>query len=216
MNAADTMTPEPDPRFRCFERPEEAAAVEKSIAKLLGKLQKQSQSLFVNEENILRMNHGARWVHSAREEDPDTTMHRISIEWVLPFKDLADNDLSLIARSILPISEDMQRQFAENMYGVVGAAAEKVGNVVDARAAGSFPQSMLEMLKKIELGVDRDGSISMPQTHVDAKTFERMKSEFENVSPELEAEFERVKADKIQAALDREAERKAKFKAAKT
>lgn len=216
MDDADTTSSEPDPRYRCFERPDEAAVVEKSVAKLLGKLQKQSQAMFVNEENILRMNHGARWVHSAREEDPDTSMHRISVEWVLPFKDLADNDLGLIARSILPISEGMQRQFAENMFGVVGAAAEKVGNVVDARAAGSFPQSMLEMLKKIELGVDRDGSISMPQTHVNAETFERMKLEFENVSPELEAEFERVKAEKIQAALDKEAERKARFKSPRT
>lgn len=215
MDDADTTSPEPDPRFRCFERPDEAAAVEMSVAKLLGKLQMQSQAMFVDEENILRMNHGAGWIHSAREEDPDTTMHHISAEWVIPFKDLADNDLGLIARSILPISEGMQRQFAENMYGVVGAAAEKVGNVVDARAAGSFPQSMLEMMKKIELGVDRDGNVSMPQTHVSAETFERMKSEFENVSPELEAEFERVKAEKVQAALHKEAERKARFKTAK-
>jgi hypothetical protein len=79
-------------------------------------------------------------------------MHTISAEWTIPFKDIADNDLNLIARTILPMNDEMEKQFAINMYAVVGAAAEKVGNVVSARAAGSFSQSMLEMFKKIELG----------------------------------------------------------------
>jgi hypothetical protein len=45
---------------------------------------------------------------------------------------------------------------------------------------------------------------------------ERIKKELKDVPPEIEAEIERVKAQKIQEALDREAERKAKFKRAES
>ena len=106
----------------------------------------------------------------------------------------------------------MERQFAFNIYGLVNTAAEKTGNVVDARAAGSIAKSMLEILRKIELGVDRDGNVSMPQIHVGPEMFQRITKELENVPPELKAEIERVKAEKVQAALQGEADRKAQLK----
>lgn len=201
-----------DPRVICFERQEDDAAFDGSVTKLLGALQKQSRTMFVSEHNVLRMNHGRNWVHSAREKAPDMKMHQISSEWVIPFKDVADNDLTLIARTIQPLTKDMQKQFAQNMYSAVGAAAEKAGNVVNAKATDSFAQSMLEMISKIELGVDRDGNISMPQLHMGPETYERIVAELPFVPPEIGAEIERIKSLKIEAALEKEADRKAKFK----
>ncbi|WEK01291.1 MAG: hypothetical protein P0Y59_06290 [Candidatus Sphingomonas phytovorans] len=208
------QTETPDPRIFCFERDEDDRAFETSVTALMGRMQEQSRQMFINEHNVLRMNHGANWVHSARDAEPDTTMHSISAEWTIPFAGIAENDLNLIAQTILPVNEEMERQFAQNIYGVMGAAAEKVGNVVDAKEAGSFALSMLEMFRKIEFGVDRDGNVSMPQIHVGPGMYERIVSEMQDVPPELSAEIERVKAEKIQLALDREVERKAKFKRA--
>ena len=214
MDKPDAPLPEQDPRFFCFERPDEAEAVQASVATLLAKMQEKSRQMFVDDRNMMRVNHGATWVHSARDPEVDTSMHQISAEWLIPFKDIAANDLGLIARSILPMNEEMGRQFAHNMYGVVGAAAEKVGNVVDAKAEGSFPASMLAMFQKIELGVDRDGNVSMPQIHVGPAMYDRIQKEIAEATPELEAEIEKVKAEKIAAALTREAKRKAKFRKA--
>ncbi|MDP9421378.1 MAG: hypothetical protein M3Q19_00840 [Pseudomonadota bacterium] len=214
MADTNSAAAEPDPRFRCFERAQDEEVFETSVASLLGKMQATSRQMFVSQQNILRMNHGGTWVHAAREPEPDTSMHTISAEWMIPFKDIAENDLSLIARTILPINEEMEKQFALNMYGVVGAAAEKVGNVVDVKATGSFAKSMLEMFQRIELGVDRNGAISMPQIHVGPGMAERIAKELESVPPEIEAEIEQVKAEKVQQALEREASRKAKFKRA--
>ena len=73
---------------------------------------------------------------------------------------------------------------------------------------------MLEMFRKLELGVDRDGNVSMPQIHVGPELYARLPEEMSKVPPELSAEIERVKAEKIKEALDREAERKGKFKRA--
>jgi hypothetical protein len=212
MPDASNPASQGDPRFRCFERAGDEDAFETSVASLLVKMQTSSRQLFVSQQNVLRMNHGGTWVHAASDPEPDTSMHTISAEYSIPFKDIADNDLSLIARSILPLNEEMEKQFALNMYGMIGAAAEKVGNVVDAKSTGSIAASMLEILRKIELGVDRDGTVSMPQLHVGPEMAERIKKELKDVPPEIEAEIERVKAQKIQEALDREAERKAKFK----
>lgn len=203
-----------DPRISCFERADDLGAFELSVTKLIGRLHEREQSIFVSPHNVLRMNHGSQWVHSARAPEPDTSMHSISTEWLIPFKDIADNDLSLIARAIQPISEDMSRQFAQRMYGVVSAAAESVGNVVDAKIAGSVTASLIEMMSKIELGVDRDGNVSMPQIHVGPEAYDKLAKALENLEPEVAAELERLKKEKSQQALEREAERRAKFRRA--
>ncbi|MFD0848768.1 hypothetical protein [Sphingosinicella xenopeptidilytica] len=141
-------------------------------------------------------------------------MHSMSAKWTIPFSGIVENDLKLIGQTILPINEEMERQFAQNMYGVIGAAAERVGNVVDTKEAGSFALSILEMFQKLELGVDRDGNVSIPQMHVGPEMHERIVSEVRDMPPELLAEIERVKEEKIRRALNREEERKAKFKRA--
>ena len=214
MSDSGDVSEKADPRVICFDRPEDYEVFESSVMKLIGRMQEQSRKMFVSEHNILCLNHGGSWVHAAREPEPDTTMHTLSAEWSIPFKDIAENDLSVIGRTILPINKEMEKQFAQNMYNMVGAAAEKVGNVVSAKEEGSFLQSLLEMLRKIELGLDRDGAINMPQIHVGPEMAARITRELENVPPEIEAEIERVKGEKVQAALVREAERKAKFKKA--
>jgi hypothetical protein len=218
MATTDASEAEPqgtDPRIRCFEHHDDQGTFEKSVAILMSKMQEKSRKMFVSEHNVLRMNHGGSWIRAARDPEPDTSMHTISAEWTIPFKGIAENDLSLIGRTILPINEEMEKQFAQNMYGVVGAAAEKIGNVVSTQAAGSFGHAILDMLRKIELSVDRDGNVNMPQMHVGPEFYARLPEEISKVPPAIEAEIERVKAEKVQAAFDREADRKAKFKTTK-
>jgi len=203
-----------DPRIICFSKGADEAAFEVSFTRLLSKLQERSRRMFVGERNVLRLNHGQSWQHSARDPEPETSLSVISAEWTIPFQPLADNDLGLIGLTLLPLNEEVEKQFSHSMYGVVGKAAEKAGNVVDARKEGSFGLAMLEMFKKIELGVDRDGKVSMPQMHVGPDLYDRLPDEIAKTPPEVEAEIEQLKAQKIADALKREAERKANFKQA--
>lgn len=203
-----------DPRFWCFDDPAKEQAFEKTLMALVAQMQKQSRQTFVNEQNFLRLNHGGRWVHSASECDSDTSMQTISAETSIPFQDIADNDLTLIARTIMPMNEEMDRQFAKFLYGVVGAAAEKVGNVVNAQKGDSISLSMLEIFRKIDFGVDRNGNVTLPQIHVGSEMFERIKKEMDDVPAEISAQIEQVKAEKTRDALAKEAERRAKFKRA--
>jgi hypothetical protein len=98
------------------------------------------------------------------------------------------------------------------MYEMVSDAAASVGNVVDAKATGSIAESFLEMLRKTEVGVDRDGTISMPQLHVHPDTWVKMEEELRSQPPEFGAEVERIQAEKAEAAFDREATRKGRYK----
>ena len=90
-----------DPRIRCFERPADDEAFERSVTALMAKLQEKSRKTFVSEHNVLRMNHGSNCVHLARNPEPDASMHTLSSEWTIPFKDIAENDLGRIGRTIL-------------------------------------------------------------------------------------------------------------------
>ncbi|BBI21283.1 hypothetical protein EKJ_21300 [Qipengyuania flava] len=158
------------------------------------------------------MNHGQAWVHSARDPEPNTSMHRMSAEWSVPYAKIVENDLGLIASTLVPVKDELDRQFASNIYSVVGAAADRVGNVVEAKKAGSFAESMLEMLEKIELGVDREGNVSMPQIHAGPDAYEKIVKEIDNVPQDISDRIEKLKEKKIQEALEREEKRKNKFK----
>lgn len=204
-----------DPRCFCFDLPDEEKAFTRSLNNLIATLQEDSRAALVSPQNVHRLYHGSEWVRAAREPIEDTSFNRISAEFLVPFKDIADNDLNLIARSILPLCENMSKQFAQNVYRVVGAAAEGVGNVVDARAAGSMEASLLEMMSKIEFGVDRDGKVRLPQIHVGREGYDKLREAAANMTPEAVARFEKLKAEKSQQALNREAERKARFRSEK-
>lgn len=202
----------PDPRVFCFERPQDDEAFERSVTKLVGQLNERTREALISRQNVMRMNHGRNWVHSARDPEPDTSMQSITAEWLIPFREIADNDLSLIGGSIRQMSEEMSRQFAQNMYRMLGEVCERVGNVVSAENAGSVSQSLIEMMSKIEFGVDRDGNVSMPQIHAGEEAHAKLVAELGNMTPEVAAELERLRLEKTREALEREAERRAKFR----
>jgi hypothetical protein len=71
------------------------------------------------------------------------------------------------------------------------------------------------MLKKVEFGVDREGNVCLPEMHVAPDMAEKIVNELKSQPPEYSAEVERLKAERSEQALQKEAERKAKFKVAK-
>lgn len=201
-----------DPRIICFERKEDIAAFDASLSKLLSVMQKRAQQSFINEENVLRMNHGGSWIHTARESESDTKLHTLSAEWQIPYKEIANNDLSLISKTVISVHNNMLEQFTKNMYDVIGDAAENVGNSVTTDQNQSFAVTFLEILRKIELGVDKDGNVCMPQIHVGMQLAKRIEQDLNNIDPHLAAEIEKVKATKIEEAQVTERKRKSKFK----
>lgn len=210
----DELEKKRNARVFCFVDDAEIAGFDRAYMVMMNDLRKRRTDMYINEDNVLQYIHGANWVCAGRGKDNEPAMQTLSTEWAVPFKALADNDLTWIEAGLHKTVEALSAQFAHSIYSVVGAAAEKVGNVVSNKETGSNAQSFLEMLKKIEFGVDRDGNVSLPQIHVGPDMGEKLLEELKAQPPEFSEEVERVKAERTELALQKEAERKAKFKAA--
>jgi hypothetical protein len=109
--------------------------------------------------------------------------------------DIIANDLGLLQRSFSEIGESMKQQFAD----------------MNAQQQGSLSDGFLAVLEKVEFGVDKDGNLHMPQFHAPPDVVERMVAELEARPPEFKAKIELLQQQKTQEAIEREAERKAKF-----
>jgi hypothetical protein len=199
-------------RIPCFVNAEEIKAFDKSVIDLMVELRDVKTRTLVSEENVLVYNHGGGWHRPAASEASDIKMHKIESSWEIPWQSLLDNDLSLIAGTLTSVTEDIGRQFATNVYAMVGEIAESVGNVVDAREHPNLAEGFLEALKKVEFDIDRDGKVSLPAYHVSPDTGDKLVNELKSQPPEFSAEIERIKAVKTKAAFAREAKRKAKFR----
>lgn len=199
-------------RVRCFESEEQIRAFGRSFTIAFRELHRTNTRKFVSDANTLRYNHGQRWTHAANPDARDTGMRTFSTELQVQHKDIVENDLDAISRSMLPAVEDMHRQFALNMYGFIGEVAESVGNVVSNKETGSSAASFLEMLQKIKFGIDRDGEVSLPEIHMGPSQAEKFVTELKAQPPEFSEEVERIKTAKIEEARQEEAARKARFK----
>jgi hypothetical protein len=164
----------------------------------------------ISEENTQRFNHGRSWVHAANSNVSGGEFRSMSAEMDIKFEDVIANNLDIIPNSFLKIVEAFKRQFMEALYSTVSEACDRSGNTVSAKAAGSFAAGFMEAMKKIEFGVDREGNVSLPEIH--AGDPQKLIAEIEAQPAEYHAEFERLKSEKIAAALDREKQRKERFK----
>ncbi|WP_334655834.1 hypothetical protein [Sphingomonas panaciterrae] len=200
-------------RVFCFVDDAQINGFDRAYMVMMNELRKRQTEMFIDENNVLQYIHGGNWVRPGHDDDDAPAMQTLSSEWTIPFVALADNDLTLIEAGLSKNVEELSGQFIRSIYSVVGAAAEKVGNIVSNKDTGSSAQSLLEMLRKIEFGVDRDGKVSFPQIHVGPDMGEKLLAELEAQPPEFGEEVERVKAERMALALQKEAERKAKFKA---
>jgi hypothetical protein len=203
-----------DARIFCFVDDEETQRFDLAHLKMLRELHKRYVSLFVNENNNFGYTHGTNWISPTPEGDAEAQMQTFSTEWSIPKQGIVDNDLSLIDSLMMDAVESLNAQFAKGIYGVAEAAAQGAGNVLSDKETGSTALSFLEMLKRIEFGVDRDGKVSLPQIHAGPGVVEKMMAELSSQPPEFSEEVERVKAERSKLALQKEAERKARFKTA--
>lgn len=210
MNESGTATNSHNPIF--FDFGTSISEFDKATLDALQTIQTASIDQLMPSENTQRFTHGRAWTQRANDQAIPGAIHTISATWEIGFDDLITGDLSLIDQKIGGLANDMQRQFMEMMYGTFSAVTEKTGNVVDAKKVGSIPASFLEMLKKIEFAVDRDGTVRLPEIHTSPETGQKFLAALSVQPPEFIEAVERIKAEKTALALKREIERKSRFK----
>lgn len=163
-------------------------------------------------ENMHTFYHGTGWTH--KRSDGKTVTGDVkphTAETQLPFSRIVEGDLSAVAEQARSVLVQMEAAFMKNLYETVGAAVEEVGNVVDAK--GKPPaEAFIEMLTKIEFGVDRAGKVTRPEIRMHPDASPGFMKALTHAGPEFEAKVGQLISQKEADALAREKERKERFK----
>ncbi|MTW13423.1 hypothetical protein GM658_22705 [Pseudoduganella eburnea] len=187
-------------------------AISASLFKKLAEIHRAATEQFIPPENINRFVHGGRMVRPADDVYFDGGTRSISSVQTVEFKELVENDLSVLRRMLNSIASSVTSQFTANVFAVVGDASTSVGNVVDARAEGSTLAAHRRMWEKLEIQVSPDFTPKLPTMFVGPEAFDAFKRAAKEASPEQIAEIEQLKEMKIEKGRERERARQARFK----
>jgi hypothetical protein len=171
------------------------------------------RNAIVPSENVFTYSHGTKWRtdHSASPEainDEEMIVH--SSEGELPFERIVNNDLYAIVEVERQLVASLDSQFKRSMYQMINETTEQTGNVI--RTDGPFdPEHFIQMLEKIEFGVDRNGEVSLPEIHAGPEIAQKMFDALSSQGPEFGERVNEIKRRKGEEALRKEADRKSKF-----
>jgi hypothetical protein len=187
------------------------AAFQRSFEKLLARVQKQAFSKYISPENTHRFKHGGQWAHPASPDLLPADMKAHSAETEVSFDKLVNHDLTVIDQVLDQLVESMERQFTQMMYSAVSAAADAVGNTVNAKEAGSPREAFAQALEKLQFSVNRSGDVTLPTIHLGPEALKSLQRSTAEAPTEFHQRIEAIKARKISEALECEAKRKARF-----
>jgi hypothetical protein len=184
---------------------------QRSFVSLLARVQKSAFAKYTRPENALRFLHGGEWKHPAAPDIEDAALNQHSSEAEVPFAKVVNHDLTIIDEVIGKLADDMERQFAQTVYSTVSAAAEKVGNSISAKAAGSPREAFAQMLEKVEFAADKFGNVALPQIHAAPETVKELQKMLIEAPSAFHERIEEIKARKTIEAQEREEQRKSRF-----
>ncbi len=195
-----------------FAQIDEVAAFEKSLITLVQQRLLQVRTEIMPPENTQGYYHGTEWqTLSASDPEDVGKLTEHSHETEIKFDDIINNRIEKIDEYVNAIVMAMHHQFMQSLYATVSAACDKSGNVVSFADFNSPAEGFLQILKKIEFGVDRNGKPSIPELHLGPKVMETLIKDIERQGPEFQETVEKIKAEKMEEAKAREKDRVSKF-----
>lgn len=188
----------------------EASLVMQVFGQEVVKQLRKSQHAYVDPRNVQRFLHGRSWQsHQSYDPDQVSELERHQHQMNIEFDDIILRRLEIIENTLNKLSSEMAETFIKSLYSTVSETCDKYGNVVNA---GKEPaRAFIEMLEKIEFGVDRNGNVSIPQIHAGTAAIETFRRDETMNSIEFGDKVAKIKETKSAEALEKEAARKAKF-----
>lgn len=190
----------------------EHSAFMRSFAKEVHERMKAEQSQFISAANVQSFNHGIQWQsHNSSNPDDVSTMQSLRNEIAIDVSDLVSYKISALEATIRGLTSSMIESFLREMYATAGKACEASGQSVDGKGK-SFGETFIEILEKLEFGVDREGKPVMPDIHVGPDGFEKIKNDPSIHSPEIKLRIDEITERKQREAVERERARRGKYK----
>lgn len=173
---------------------------------------REAQSSVIPSDNFYGYTHGKQWRHQpGTNEDTTGEFHSQEIELEIPFSRIVDNDVSAISDLRADIVTKMMAGFMRMMYQTISLATEQTGNIVSAGGTQFRAEHFIEMLERIEFGVDRQGNVTLPEIHAGPAAAKKILAELSAQGPEFQHQVEAITAKKTREALASEAQRKSRF-----
>lgn len=201
------------PRREYFSFPEKTDQFDKALARLIQNLTREERTKVLPPENTMRYTHGINWVTlSSDSSDNEGEMKILSTKSMISMENIRKHNLEALPSFISDIVKQMHESMQKMMYQTVADACDKTGNTINANDYETTADAFLATLKKIEFGVDRKGSVSIPELHLGSQAFAAFKNDAEAKGKSFQKEVEKVIQEKSEAALEREKQRIARFK----
>lgn len=170
------------------------------------------QATFLSPENVLEFKHGARWQSPANEVgDKSGQVETHSFEHSLELEDVVDGNPSTIFSQSNAVARGMMLSFERMLFAKLEESTEKSGNVVNSSDHASPLDAIAELLEKMDFSVNQDGELNMPTMCFHPDQHKKLFETMEQAPPEFKERIEELKKRKRKRALEREAERLARF-----
>lgn len=164
--------------------------------------------------NVFSYIHGVRWHTDSiktNNEKEACVMEEHTSEVAICIKDILDNNIDALDRYTGMIVDGFIDEQMKSIYNKIKEISEKTGNIVNNKNNKSKPEQFIEMLERIEFGVNRDGEVSFPELHSSPGFIKQFLKELNDQGAEYETQVNEIIQRKSKIALEREALRKAKF-----
>jgi hypothetical protein len=188
---------------------------EEVIRLLIKEFDKRRQK-YVPTENFQVFHHGMGWNFQRQEKEgfkPHTgELEKVSTGCEIKLDRIVGNDMAIISDFVLETANRMEEGLVRKLADEMGAVSKETGNTVSIAKDGSLADAFLEIIKKTQAGVSRDGNVSRPTLFLnDPGLIEKLERELIERGPEFRKQIEVARNEQDQQALAREAERLARY-----
>ena len=181
----------------------------KSLNDFMVKANSKKMLAYMSSDNMYTLHHGSSF-SSTDNNESELTKHAVNIEF--EYSNIRLYKIEQLYVFINDFIEQMSSQMTKTLYQTLSDTCEKTGNVIDAKQeAMSFPNMFLEMIKRIEFSVDKDGKVLIPEVHLPPGNAKRFMAELESQGEEYLNLIEEIQKEKSEQAIKKENERLLKF-----
>ncbi len=204
-------TPASDTRPQFFADTKRTAEANREITIIIREAIQRLRRERMARENELAYSHGNTYSSDYTSDTEHREFFEHQAEYTTAFERVRHHDLDSLLNFINFFTNEMHRQFLLTMYETLRQSTQKSGNLVNSEDHPDPADAFLAALEKIEFSVGRDGKVSLPEFHLGSEAYDKMMSALKAKGPDFKARVQQLKAQKIQAALDREEKRTAKY-----
>ena len=135
-----------------------------SLNNFIFKEYNKKMSAYMSPENMYTLHHGNSF-SSTEDNESKLTKHAVNIEF--EYSNIRLYKIEQFYVFITDFIEQISSQMKKTLYKTLSNTCEKTGNTIDAKEKKlSNPEAFLEMIKKVEFGVDKNGKVLIPNIHL--------------------------------------------------